>query len=153
MLQKLVLILSFVILGFHSNAQNAVTWSTTKEKVEKEENTYLIIFHANIADNWHLYSQELSSPDAGPLPTEFAFDVNENIALIGKVAEDKGKMHSVMDKAFGVQVNYYDGQVTFTQKVKIKSDKASLSGFVYYMVCNEEMCVPKDMEFDIIIGG
>ena len=153
MLKKLVLILSFVVLGFHSIAQNAVTWSTTKEKVEKEDNTYLIIFHANIADSWHLYSQELSSPDAGPLPTEFAFDINENIALIGKVVEDKGKMHSVMDKAFGVQVNYYDGQVTFTQKVKIKSDKASLSGFIYYMVCNEEMCVPKDMGFDIIIGG
>ena len=153
MLQNLVLILSFVVFGFNSNAQNAVKWSTTKEKVEKEDNTYLIIFHANIADSWHLYSQELSSQDAGPLPTEFAFDINENIALIGKVVEDKGKMHSVMDKAFGVQVNYYDGQVTFTQKVKIKSDKASLSGFIYYMVCNEEMCVPKDMEFDIIIGG
>ena len=151
--QKLVLILSFVVLGFHSNAQNAVTWSTAKEKVEEEGNTYLIIFHANIADSWHLYSQELSSQDAGPLPTEFAFDVNKNITLIGKVTEDKGKMHSVMDEAFGVQVNYYDGQVTFTQKVKIKSDKASLSGSVYYMVCNEEMCVPKDMEFDIIIGG
>ena len=137
MLQKLVLILSFVILGFHSTAQNAVTWSTTKEKVEKEDKTYLIIFHANIADNWHLYSQDLSSPDAGPLPTEFAFDVNENIALIGKVTEDKSKMHSVMDEAFGVQVNYYDGEVTFTQKVKLKSDKASLSGFVYYMICNE----------------
>ena len=39
--------------------------------------------------SWHLYSQELSSPDAGPLPTEFAFDVNENIELIGKVTEDK----------------------------------------------------------------
>ena len=153
MLQKLVLILSFVILGFHSTAQNAVTWSTTKEKVEKEDKTYLIIFHANIADNWHLYSQDLSSPDAGPLPTEFAFDINENIAFIGKVLEEKGKMHSVMDEAFGVQVNYYDGQVTFTQKVKIKSEKTSLSGFVYYMVCNEEMCVPKDMEFDIVIGG
>ena len=153
MLQKLVLTLSFVVLGFHSNAQNAVAWSTTKEKVEKEDNTYLIIFHANIADSWHLYSQELSSPDAGPLPTEFAFDVNEKIVLIGKVTEDKGKMHSVMDESFGVQVNYYAGQVTFTQKVKIKSDKASLSGFVYYMVCNEEMCIPKDMEFNIIIGG
>ena len=152
MLQKIVLILSFVILGFHSNAQNAVKWSTTKEKVEKEDNTYLIIFHAKIGSDWHLYSQDLPSPDAGPLPTEFAFDVNQNIELIGKVTEDKDKMHSVIDDAFGVQVNYYDGEVTFTQKVKLKSDLASLSGFVYYMVCNEVMCVPKDMEFDIVIG-
>ena len=152
MLQKLVLILSFVVLGFHSNAQNAVEWSTTKEKVENEDNTYLIIFHANITDSWHLYSQLLPSPDAGPLPTEFAFDVNENIELIGKVTEDKDKMHSVMDNAFGVQVNYYDGEVTFTQKVKISSGLATLSGFVYYMVCSDIMCVPRDMEFSIIIG-
>ena len=57
-----------------------------------------------------------------------------------------------MDDAFGVQVNYYDGDVTNKQKVKIKSNLASLSGFVYYMICNEVMCVPKDMEFDIVIG-
>ena len=135
MLQKIVLILSFVILGFHSNAQNAVKWSTTKEKVEKEDNTYLIIFHAKIGSDWHLYSQDLPSPNAGPLPTEFAFDVNQNIELIGKVTEEKDKMHSVMDDGFGVQVNYYDGEVTFTQEVKLKSDLASLSGFVYYMIC------------------
>ena len=61
-------------------------------------------------------------------------------------------MHSVMDEAFGVKVNYYDGDVTFTQKVKIKSDMATLSGFVYYMVCSDIMCVPKDMEFNVIIG-
>jgi len=152
MFQKLVLILSFVVFGFHYNAQNSVKWSITKEKVEKEDDTYLIIFHANITDDWHLYSQYLPSPDAGPLPTQFAFDVNENIELIGKVTEDKDKMHSVMDNAFGVQVNYYDGEVTFTQKVKISSGLATLSGFVYYMVCSDIMCVPRDMEFSIIIG-
>ena len=152
MFQKLVLILSFVVFGFHSNAQNSVKWSITKEKVEKEDNSYLIIFHANITGDWHLYSQHLPSPDAGPLPTQFAFDVNENIELIGKVTEEKDKMHSVMDNAFGVQVNYYDGEVTFTQKVKISSGLATLSGFVYYMVCSDIMCVPKDMEFDIVIG-
>ena len=42
MLQKLVLILSIVILGVTSNAQNAVTWSTTKEKVD-ESVDHLII--------------------------------------------------------------------------------------------------------------
>ena len=75
------------------------------------------------------------------------------IELIGKVSEEKDKMHSVMDDAFGVQVNYFDGEVTFTQKVKLKSDdSAMLSGFVYYMVCSDIMCVPKDMEFNITLG-
>ena len=153
MIKKHILLIGlFSFISLFSISQNAVKWSTTKEKVEKEDNTYLIIFHAKIGSDWHLYSQDLPSPDAGPLPTEFAFDVNENIELIGNVAEDKDKMHSVMDDAFGVQVNYYDGDVTFTQKVKLKSDLASLSGYVYYMVCNEIMCVPKDMEFDIVIG-
>ena len=70
--QKLVLILSFVVLGFHSNAQDAVTWSTAKEKVEEEGNTYLIIFHANIADSWHLYSQELSGNDNYAIPVNLS---------------------------------------------------------------------------------
>jgi len=152
MFQKLLLILSIVAFSYNVNAQNAVTWSITKEKVETETDTYLIVFHANIGESWHLYSQDLPSPDAGPLPTEFAFDVNENIELIEKVIEEKNKMHSVMDDAFGVQVNYYDGNVTFSQKVKLTDDLATLSGFVYYMVCNEVMCIPKDMEFNIVIG-
>ena len=152
MFQKLVLILSFVVFGFHSNAQNPVKWSIRTEKAETEVDTYLIVFRAKITDTWHLYSQHLPSPDAGPVPTQFAFDVNENIELIGKVTEDKDKMHSVMDAAFGVQVNYYDGEVAFTQKVKISSDLATLSGFVYYMVCSDIMCIPKDMEFNLVFG-
>ena len=152
MFQKLVLILSFVVFGLRSNAQNAVKWSITKEKIENEDNTYLIIFNASISNSYHLYSQHLPSPDAGPLPTQFAFDGNENIELIGKVTEEKDKIHSVMDAAFGVQVNYYDGEVTFTQKIKINSDLATLSGFVYYMTCSDVMCVPRDMEFNVIIG-
>ena len=94
--------------------------------------TKIIIFHAKIGSDWHLYSQDLPSPNAGPLPTEFAFDVNQNIELIGKVTEEKDKMHSVMDDAFGVQVNYYDGEVTFTQKVKLKS--AALISYQSYVL-------------------
>jgi len=152
MFHKILLLLSIAVLSITSTAQNAVNWKITQEKVETEANTYLIVFHANIADTWHLYSQDLPSPDAGPLPTEFAFDVNDNIELIGNVTEEKEKVHSVMDDAFGVQVNYFDGEVTFTQKIKLKSEKSStLSGFVYYMICSEIMCVPKDLEFNIDI--
>ena len=108
MLQKLVLILSFVILGFHSNAQNAVTWSTTKEKVEKEDNTYLIIFHANIA-TIGIYILKI-------YPAQMLAHFLPNLHLMStktlthrKSYGRQSKMHSVMDEAFGVQVNYYDG--------------------------------------------
>lgn len=153
MFQKLVLVLAFFSISYISTAQNAVNWSFDVTTIEEDSAIYLVEFHATITEKWHLYSQHLPSPDEGPLPTVFEIDENTNIELIGNVEEEKDKVHSVMDEAFEVQVNYFDGKVVFTQKIRLKSsNKTTLSGFISYMACSDEMCVPYDLDFTIPIG-
>ena len=99
-----------------------------------------------------MYSQHLPSPDEGPLPTVFGFDQDDNIELVDSVLEEEDKVHKVQDEAFGVMVHYYDNHVVFTQKVKLKSSKATaLKGYIAYMVCSETMCIPKDLDFSIAV--
>jgi hypothetical protein len=62
--------------------------------------------------------------------------------LVGKVAED-GKMVVELEKVFGVDVKYFEGQVDFIQKIRCKNNiKTNLSGSVEFMVCNNHECLP-----------
>jgi len=153
MLKKVSILFFFSCFALISFGQNAVRWSFNVTPEESDSTTYIVEFRANIQDTWHLYSQYLPSPDEGPIPTLFEFDENKNVTLLGKVEEENEKVHSVMDEAFGVKVNYFDGKVVFTQKVKLKSlENTTLSGFISYMVCNDSMCVPNDLDFNIPLG-
>lgn len=148
-----ILSLLIVFISSISLAQNAVKWTYSVEKVEALENTYQLQFHAHIKDNWHMYSQDLPSPDEGPLATIFGLDENENADYIGIVEEEKDKMHSEMDNAFNIMVNYYTGNVIFSQLIKLKNPyKTIITGFVSYMVCDDTMCLPpEDFDFNITI--
>lgn len=149
-----LLIISFLLLtSVTALAQKPVNWTYSIEKMGDLENTFQLKFIAKINDKWHMYSQHLPNPDDGPLPTIFGFDEHDNVEYIGVVEEEKEKMHSQVDEAFGVMVNYYDGEVTFTQIVKLKEGfKTMVTGFVSYMVCDDAMCLPpEDFDFRITV--
>ena len=143
----------FLLMSLNSSAQNAVRWNFDITPSATEEGIYNLTFKADIGEKWHMYSQHLPSPGEGPLPLIFAFDENKDIELIGEVTEETDKIHKVKDEAFGVDVTYFDGKVTFTQKVKLKTSKTKLSGYISYMTCNDEMCLPNDLEFTVPIGA
>lgn len=104
-----------------------------------------LVFNATIEKGWHLYAVNLPDPSAGPLPTEIVY--NEPApALKGNIVEPKG--HTEMDDAFGVEVKYFEKSATFKQKIQ-RGYSQPISGTVYYMVCNDEMCVPLERPFSI----
>ena len=114
-------------------AQNKVTWSTAFS-IESNE----VIITANIDDTWHLYALELSTED-GPIPTEFQFEANENVELIGALVQPSPKIS--FDENFGSDLEYFEGEVTFRQQVKL-INSTKLVGSVYYMVCDDHTCLP-----------
>ncbi len=146
-------VLSLFLILFCSTImaqQNAVSWSFEVNQVDSEKGEYELIYHANISDGWHLYSQFLASEDAGPLPTEFVHTKNENINLYGDIQEEQP--HSEMDDAFGVVVNYFEGQTRFVQNVTLAQPKNTmLEGSIYYMVCSESMCVPEEVNYSFSV--
>jgi thiol:disulfide interchange protein DsbD len=115
-----------------------LTWKSEVEKISETE--YKVKFICSLEDEWHTYSQ--FTKEGGPLPTQFRFDKNNDIELIGKV-EEVGKKHSKFDELFGVDVTSFDGNVTYVQRVIIKKPNAILKGEFDGQVCkDEEGCMP-----------
>lgn len=139
-----VLFFSFISLAVFAQT-NPVNWAFSSEKIG--DNQYKVKLVANIATGWNIYSQH--TDPTGPVPTSFSFNENPNIELIGKV-EESGKKKEGFDQLFEVNVIKFSGQVTFTQTVKVKNGAQNISGFLEFMCCDEEKCLPpKEVSFDI----
>lgn len=141
-----LVIMLFSFAAVKAQVENPVSWSFAA--VKKSDKIYTVTFTAAVAKPWHIYSQ--TTPDGGPVPTSFTFKTNPLVTLDGKVSES-GKMITVHDKYFGVDVKYYNDKVVFTQTIVLKAAvKTNVTGSLEYMVCNEEKCLPpKTVPFDI----
>jgi len=134
----------FILFLFVTNlffAQNVVKWSASYSKETSE-----ILIIAKIDENWHLYSQYISS-NAGPIPTTIKFTKNKNLKLKGKPKEENG--HAMYDENFMANIAVFDNNAIFRQKIKLKkSTEIEIS--VTYMVCDKTRCLPpKEEKFTI----
>lgn len=115
-----------------------VSWSY--KTVKKSANLYEVIATASVPEGWHIYSS--TTPAGGPVPTALTLKSNPLVSKMGAVKE-KGQLHKIHDKNFGVDVKYYAGTVSFIQDVKVKGKvKTNLNGSVEYMICNDHQCLP-----------
>lgn len=137
---KKITLLLFLILSIFSFGQiyNPVKWSFDSKKTG--ENEYELYLKASINKGWHMYSQHLPSDD-GPIATSFVFNENDSFELIGKVAEPKP--HKEYDPNFDMELTWFEHEVTFTQKVKIKKNIA-VTGELEFMVCDASKCLPPE---------
>lgn len=134
-------------IGF-AQIYNPVSWSTSVK--DNQDGTFNLEIKAEIDEEWHLYSQVLPNED-GPIATEFTFKESDDYELIGKVIEPKAKTE--YDPNFDMDLNYFENEVTFIQKVKPAiPGNLKVVGDVYFMVCDAEKCLPPeyvDLEFEI----
>ena len=138
-MKKLTATLALAFMAVLSFAQQSpVKWTSAAEKVDGGQ--YKVTITATVPAPWHIYSQNIG--DGGPVPTSFSFTKNPLLTLVGKTKES-GKMQTVHDKNFDMDVKYYADKVSFTQIVKVKGGvKTNFSGEVNYMVCNDHECLP-----------
>lgn len=135
----LLLLLSTII----SNSVNAqifdpVKWDFNTKKVSDCE--YELIIKANIEGKWHLYGQKAYGDD-GPIPTSFHFTKSPKYELIGKTSESK--LVKKFEPVWNLELQFFEHEAVFTQKVKIKTDKPfEIKGNLEFMVCNESQCLP-----------
>ena len=77
------------------------------------------------------------------------FEEQEGLELIDKAAE-KGKKVEGYDKVFMMNITKYKEQVTFTQKIRLKKVPSDVVGFIEFMTCDDEQCLPpRQVEFAI----
>ena len=130
----------FTFVGF-SQLHDPVDWSS--EIIQDGKDVTLVI-KGTIDEGWHVYSQVLESDD-GPIATEVTFKENENYELVGKVIESK--TYKEYDPNFEMNLTFFKKEVIFKQKINLKTDKEfAVEGNVYFMVCNESMCLPPSDE-------
>ena len=137
---RLQILILFSLLGvnFSWAQQNPVSWDHHFEKVN--ENTYKLVFTASIDAGWYLYSQYLES-DEGPIPTSFNFTESGQFKLAGKT-EEVGKKKEGYDELFGMNIVKYGNKVEFVQKVKVTGKETKVAGFVEFMTCDDNQCLP-----------
>jgi DsbC/DsbD-like thiol-disulfide interchange protein len=144
------LIVATLTMSFRSKTAGNVRWASQVTKLGN--GIAEINFTANIPAGWHIYSQSMDGA-SGPLPTTFEFEpAHGEFELEGKTNE-LGKLTSVYEPAFEMDVNYYEGTVSFKQRVRYKEgEPVELKAIVSYMLCNENECKPPvDEELTIII--
>jgi hypothetical protein len=135
---KFGLLALFALLSFYASAQKPVRWKFSAKRIA--DKTYEIHLTARVEQPWHLYSQ--TTPGGGPTAARIEFTNNPLVTLSGSVREE-GKLITKYEKLFGVNVNYFDDAVDFIQLVKIKSNgKTSVTGYIQYMVANEQQSLP-----------
>ena len=54
----------------------------------------------------------------------------------------KGKEISQFDNMFGMKLRYFEGNVTFIQKIKFTKPEYSINCYLEYGACNDETCMP-----------
>lgn len=146
---SLIIFFLFITLGnIYAQKLENVKWKF--ETVKINDSVAELQLKATIADHWHLYA--MSHNNGIEYPISFTFTPSSNYALIGKMKEPKPIVHH--DPAFGDTSRYFEKNVTFRQRVKIRTGvpfeiKGELSG----QVCTEGRCVPEEKKFTFTIDG
>lgn len=143
-MKKFALLLFFAVAAWVVKAQllNPVKWSTTYKQVSDTE--FDLIFTASIDNGWYVYSQYLQGDD-GPIPTTFYYDEDSHFELVGKNKES-GNRKEGFDKVFKMNVAKFSSKGVFTQRVRVKDFSKPIKGYVEYMTCNDEQCLPPTEE-------
>jgi len=121
-----------------------VKWSYASKKVDAKH--AIIYLKADIDEGWHIYS--VNQPPGGPLKTSVKLEQNGAFGLNGKVTEPQAEEH--FEKAFGINVFYFEKSVIFQQKILLKQSNAAITGKLSYMACNDHQCLPpEELDFEI----
>jgi hypothetical protein len=125
-----------------------VKWSYGAKRISKTE--AVVFLKATIDEGWHLYSQTV--PDGGPVKTSFNYKPSPDYMMVGATTEPKPTTR--YEKVFSMNVGFFEHEVIFQQKIKLKSSgPVEVKGGLEYMTCNDKQCLPpEDIDFDIPVN-
>lgn len=143
-----ILLLTFI--GAFSQIKTPIKWNNKVEMTSAKEGD--LVFVVTVDQGWHLYGFNL--PEGGPKSTNIIFDKNDNVELIGSIVPSIPPTEKV-DPIFSLQLSWWDSNVTFKQKFRIKEDvKTTITGRIEFQGCNNESCIAPTKEvFSLEVGS
>jgi len=143
---SLAIILLVAATGVSAQILKPVKWQFGAKKINNNE--AVVFMKATMDSGWHIYSQHVE--EGGPIKTSFAFAPSTDYTLVGKPAEPKAKTKH--EEVFGMDVAYFDKEVVFQQKIKLKKGATTVKGTVEFMACDANQCLPPDeVEFAVAV--
>ncbi|NJN49983.1 MAG: hypothetical protein HC798_01165 [Polaribacter sp.] len=138
------LLISFSLAVFSQTDTEPVVWKTSFVKINETE--FDIIFEANIATDWHLYSQY--NPDEASLPLAISsVDKNANYQLIGKAKESK--TYKEYSDIWEKEEVFFKDKALLTQRIKLTNKEiTTIKLNVFGQVC-KQVCINFDENFEI----
>lgn len=98
-----------------------------------------VVFSGTIDDGWHVYSTELGND--GPIQASLMVNQLAGAELDGKLVA-RGKEIKKFDNMFGMELRYFEGSVTFAQKVRLTGGDYKVDVSLEYGACNDQNCLP-----------
>ncbi|MDO9154132.1 MAG: cytochrome c biogenesis protein CcdA [Paludibacter sp.] len=144
MIKKIILLLTTTLfsIALFSQIYEPVKWNF--ELKNTGQNSADIILRATIDKGWHLYG--LKIPKDGPKPTQIVFENIENAKKAGEL-QATSKLKEAFDVNFDMKLNWYANEAVFIQKITFSdASKVKVKGYVEFMVCNDESCLPPTQE-------
>lgn len=133
----LLVALSFITIRGFAQVLDPVKFTTqlkTDGSAEAE-----IVFSGTIEKGWHVYSTELGSN--GPISATFNVTKLDGVKLQGALRA-VGKEISEFDPLFDMKLRFFEGSVTFVQKVSFTKPNYEIEAYLEYAACNDQNCLP-----------
>ena len=115
-----------------------VKWNFESELISP--GVYDLKFVGTIDPGWYVYSQYLESDD-GPIRTALVFEDESLFTKEGQSTES-GNRKEGFDQIFEMNVIKFSEQMVITQRIKIADPSQPIKGYLEYMTCDDEKCLP-----------
>lgn len=102
----------------------------------------VVTFTATVDAGWHVYGTQLTA--GGPEPTSVQWN-NQGVKLVGGLTPSKAA-HKQHDETFDMDLSWWTGSVTLSQKFTVTAKEYKIEGSIRYMACDDENCTPPKSE-------
>lgn len=136
-MKKIFSLTLLLLAAFFSAVQAQVNFNVEYKRVSPTEID--IIFKGTAEPGWHVYSTDM--PADGPQSATFAIDEAKGAKPVGALKKG-GKEISQQDPIFGMEVRYFEGTCSFTQRVQLTEKDYNLKGYFTFGACNDQACMP-----------
>lgn len=144
------LFLSFVTQAAFGQLEFPEDKVKTSYSIDQVGEEATITVKATIVPKWHINAINLPA-GSFMFPTTIKLISNKNFKTVGAWKEPKP--HFLHDEVADEDLYYHEGKVSFTQKIKILSDKDfAIKGTFEFQTCNDVKCLPNTTyEFEIMV--
>ena len=143
MTRRFLLIFALMVIGAScafAQIFDPVKWKSAIKMTDATNG--VVTFTATVDAGWHVYGTQL--PAGGPEPTSVQWN-NQGVKLVGGLTPSKAA-HKQHDETFDMDLSWWTGSVTLSQKFTVTAKEYKIEGSIRYMACDDENCTPPKSE-------